>query len=308
MPSEYYDIQVAAAAPAGGPGASSTTRRYVERKWDNYRPGKWVVAYRRLYEKDSDGHNDQHAIANMAVDAVYLNGIAGGGYNRYGNGAVMGTPPTQGNNQLLQLRTEAAWSQFVNYIGTDQVNLDVRNLFYFGHCDPSLGRGNFGGTADLAWSTDAGRLGSLLKNSGDGDIVPAVNKHPYRFVFICGCSSADTDLPLAFGIPKVKMSSAEFAKQYPVLSPRAFLGFSGNIPTGGIRGQPNDTMNGQLKTFLTTFWVTWAYPDPNTGQKRTLQQAVEKAKKAADKVPYTGSIFYPIKPEIYGCSDLLFDQ
>jgi hypothetical protein len=313
LPSEYYDIQVATAAPAGGggPGVSSTTRRYVERRWGNYRPGKWVVAYQRVYSPpDCDGHRDQIEIANLAVDAVYINGITGGagGYIRYGNGAVMGTPPTQGNNPLLQLSTEDAWGKFVHYIGTDQVNLDVRNLFYFGHCDPAHGRGQLGGNDNLKLTTDAARLGTLLKNSGDGDIVVGVNKHPYRFVFICGCSSADTDLPQTFGIPKVKMSTAEFAKKYPVLSPRAFLGFSGNIPLGGIKGQPNDAMNARLYEFLRCFWYTWVLPDRVTGRMPTLQEAVNVDEKSAATVPSGVSVLVPINPEIYGCSDLLFDR
>ena len=65
--------------------------------------------------------------------------------------------------------------------------------------------------------------------------------------------------------------------------------------------------NPALKTFLTNFWNTWVLPDAN-GQKRTLQQAVDKATKAANKGNINTLFGYGLKPRIYGCSDLLFDE
>jgi hypothetical protein len=308
LPSEYYDIHVAAAAPAGGGGqeASSTTRRYVERPWNNYRPGKWVIAYQPLYT--DEGNEAQKSIMNLAVGYVYANVVAGGSYQPYGVGAVMDTPgPAAGGNyQLMRLWDDTdVWSRFKDVIGTSQQQLDVRNLFYFGHCMPSLGRGNLGGNPNSALSTDAVRLEGRLKNTRMWDIGSA-NAHPYRFVFICDCSSAKTDLPLAFGIPKVKMSSAEWTEKYK-LPTRAFLGFNGDIPTGGVLGQPRVVMDPALQTFLTNFWNTWVLPDAN-GQYRTLQQAVDKATKTANKGNINTLFGYGLKPQIYGCSDLLFDQ
>ena len=73
-------------------------------------------------------------------------------------------------------------------------------------------------------------------------------------------------------------------------------------------GLPKDYVSPELQRFLNTFWSMWTQPDPNTGQKRTLEKAVEAAKKAGND----GNPYMPIglgfKPQIWGAKDLLFDQ
>jgi len=302
-------VTTSASEAAGGSAAgsaSATTIRYYEKPWNTYRPGKWVIVYAPLYDADSEGSADQSAIVSSAVDAVYRNVSAGGSYANYGE-AVIGIPgPAWGGNYALRkLKYPADWTQFTS----DLSNVQARNLFYFGHCKPEIQRGTLHGgdyqNRDL--STDALRLVGKLHNSLNWD-NGAANGHPYRFVFICACSSAKTDLPLAFGIPKVTMSSVEFTKKFEGLPPRAFLGFNGDIPVGGILGRPRDYMDSALKTFLTNFWANWTVPEPGTGRKRTLKEAVDAGKKAANAHNPNSAIGLGISPQIYGCSDLLFDQ
>jgi len=44
---------------------------------------------------------------------------------------------------------------------------------------------------------------ALLRNNLN-DPLKGTNMHPYRFVFLDGCNTADGNWPQAFGIPKKK--------------------------------------------------------------------------------------------------------
>jgi hypothetical protein len=199
------------------------------------------------------------------------------------------------------LKDDSTWGNFASvyrlYFG------NARNLFYFGHCDTSPQGGTLGGSTNPKQTIDAERL---MKPEALGNSVTGSNNHPYRFVFICGCKSAKTDLPIAFGIPKVTMSSSDFYQKYG-LSPRAFLGFNGNIPMKvGTMGQPNGGMDPHLQTFLTNFWILWTTPGPNG--RRTLEEAVGVAKAAANKGNIQKLWWQGIRPQIWGCKDLYFDE
>ena len=137
-----------------------------------------------------------------------------------------------------------------------------------------------------------------------GAVYPGTTiKHPYRFVFICGCSSANTMFPEAFGIPKVYMKSADFTKLMGGKGqPRAFLGFTEDEGYSAT-GSSNPAMLESMSTFVTVFYQEWSKPNCQ------LQDAVDKATKRAN------ALWFPfltkqinLHPKIYGCYDLQFDK
>ncbi len=298
LPSDYYTVVVTEqAAQAQGPqppgGSATGSKKYFrERPWSNYRPGKWVVVEQPLFRADSPGSEDQYAIVNSVVDFIYANTVYS---TAYGGDAVINTPPRVEDNQVLKLKFPANWQLFMSELATTP----ARNLFYFGHCDSPNG-GTLGYSDEPTLSLNTTQIRGLLHNSGDG-VESLINGHPYRFVFICGCNSANTDLPLAFGIPKVKMSSAKFTKEYGLPS-RAFLGFADD--TGFTTKLDPTQISPNLKAWVTAFWIAWTTVDPKTGAPRTLQQAVDKANKA--QTLNFGKL--KIKAVIFGCDDLLFDK
>ncbi|PWU15725.1 MAG: hypothetical protein C5B50_14940 [Verrucomicrobia bacterium] len=302
LPSDYYTAQITAYAdPASGaPGGRGTGTKVfaVEKKWT--RPGQWVIAYQNLFTGSSSGSISTVSIMSAAVSDVY------------GNNAFKGyTPPVfeanlsageNGPEYTVEFlgNTASDWANFVGYL----LQSGTRNLFYLGHCDITRAGGTLGNSGNPSQSTDATYLESTsVLNNTNNPNVGLLFRHPYRFVFICGCSSAKTDLPIAFGIPKVTMPSAQFANDYG-LSPRAFLGFDSD--NGFASKVDSSIMAGNLAAFLTTFWSVWTTPS-TTGQMQTLQQAVDAAKKADDQV--RKPLFEKkLEPHIFGCPDLYFNR
>jgi hypothetical protein len=117
------------------------------------------------------------------------------------------------------------------------------------------------------------------------------------------------DTGVESGIPAAKAETMKRANKIVSTFRTDPFTFTDPFTAQWIAGQPNDTMNEALKKFLEVFWKTWAWPDPVTKKNRTLQEAVDAAKKATDSVAKgPGEHFYPIKPRIYGCKDLMFDE
>ncbi len=143
-----------------------------------------------------------------------------------------GTP--WGNNQGVmwgtaqipfELNTQYAFSH--DWVARDMRDLICRNLYFYGHGGPDvLGttRTNPAPTGYIRQPEVENALHNHDKNPFYG-----FNNHPYRFVFLDGCNTANGDWCKTFGIPKKRnMPLADF--QNRGLRTRAFLGWSSKIP------------------------------------------------------------------------------
>lgn len=90
----------------------------------------------------------------------------------------------------FEVQSQADWSTVTNQMA----RFDCRDFFYFGH-------GSGSSLGDAGARLRLGDVQSLLGNNWK-DPLTATNLHPYRFVFMDGCNTADGDWPQAFGIPK----------------------------------------------------------------------------------------------------------
>ena len=166
-----------------------------------------------------------------------------------------------------------------------------RDFVYFGH-----GSDSFIGTGNATFRISDAQL--VLTNNLTNPLT-ATNIHPYRYVFLDGCNTADGSFPQAFGIPKQKgMRTTDFTAKRGI-RPRAFMGWNREKASGmGIiagGGMNTDHMN-----YITAFWSTWAARNPTTGGPiNGVKQAVTAA--AARASMAAGGM------QLYGAEDLFID-
>jgi hypothetical protein len=115
--------------------------------------------------------------------------------------------------------------------------------------------------------------------------------HPYRFVFLCGCSTAKGNWPQAFGIPKVEgLVNNDFFKRG--LRPRAFMGWKHvKWVTAFATGEGSAAyFNDDLAYWVTTFYQAWYHVSSSTGQFDTnLAAAIAAAATRPPGVPGAGT-------------------
>jgi hypothetical protein len=252
LPFQYYIVVVETFPPGGGVTAmaaasgpaTAVITNYVEKSW--WGSTRFAVAYQEIFPgNSSDGQYIFNFMSEVAAIAEY----------RYPNDPITG-------NQFLPfaLRGPEDWGQ----MGTDLKDLSVRNLYYFGH-----GSANCIGSADRQHQISVADLNDWLHNAFNP--LQGLNRHPYRFVFLDGCSTANGDLSPAFGIPKGKIALNEFVNKRG-LRPRAFMGWDKDMLIGlGAVDQ------GHLG-FVERFFSKWAhFEDPS--QPRLLKDAVDQASK-----------------------------
>ena len=141
--------------------------------------------------------------------------------------------------------TENSRTNLLNYLSDP----DYRNFYYFGH-------GNGGGFGDSSRWDEAppwireGELRNALTNRL-GEIPRAVTEHPYRFVFLDTCNSANGYLCEAFGIHRRTMTVSVYVN-YLKMKPRAFIGFTDFNPLP-------DSLNEHLQNanMLAAFFAQW---------------------------------------------------
>jgi hypothetical protein len=125
---------------------------------------------------------------------------------------------------------------------------DYRNFYFFGHSNPT----GFGDSGQ--WSTnpvwiDEKALRSAMANQLG--VIPRAPNHPYRFVFIDGCNSANGTLCEAFGIHRANWSNGIYQNTLGLRS-RAFLGYSANVPLPGTSSEYIDN-----RLMLAEFFGNW---------------------------------------------------
>jgi len=157
-----------------------------------------------------------------------------------------------------------------------------RNFFYFGHG----GRNQIGSSTNALTHISSTQLFNALATADP----MATNRHAYRFVFLDGCETAKGDLPLAFGIPKKKLTVADLADDGR--RPCAFMGWSSTKWIGILNRVWYDHIN-----FVTWFKYEWI----DVG--RPLLDAVNQAKTyPGTSQVNTGNL------KIYGYDQLGYNQ
>jgi len=276
-PSEFYTVQVTtypAVALAqsknrmhpnqagGGGGSSGTHPAYYEHPWSGNR--MWVIAFQAIYGPVIQYGDPGYLFGQMmgsVVGAVIT--------SPYGpNNSVNGEIQCSGGESGLMLNDPnnpspydpVNWNQLAGLL----TDCRARNFYYYGHGSGSqIGKG--GGTR-LTHT----QLQNLLTNTpSGGDPLYTPNLHPYRFVFLDGCNTANGSLSKDFGIPNYTVPQDDWDNKYH-LPPRAFLGwpsFTGNT-FGTLVGTilPTDHF-----VFIENFFGNWS-----SGQF-PLQNAINNA-------------------------------
>lgn len=253
FPFQYYIVVVETFPPGGGVTAmanasgpaTTVITNYVEKSW--WGSTRFAVAYQEIFPgNSSDGQYIFNFMSAVAAIAEY----------RYPN------DPIRGSMFLpFALRGPEDWAQ----MGTDLTDLTVRNLYYFGH-----GSNDSFGLADRQYQISVADLNGWLHNAFNP--LQGLNRHPYRFVFLDGCSSAKGNLSPAFGIPKGRVALGEFTTKRG-LRPRAFMGWDKDMLIGW--GAVNQGHLG----FVERFFDKWAHHVEPEGLPCSLNLAKDLASK-----------------------------
>ncbi len=266
-PSTFYTLAMTVQPSGGGSPSTSTRKVFIEPPW--FIPTKSVVCYKQPFQSWQPGWTDVRIMMEAiwsVVEAFHPN--------------LLGTFVTP-----FEVQTPADWSTVTNQMA----RFDCRNFFYFGH-------GSGSSLGDAGARLRLGDVQSLLGNNLK-DPLTATNLHPYRFVFMDGCNTADGDWPQAFGIPKkTGMTALDFGEKRGI-RPRAFMGWNREKGFTSVLG--GNQLWPPHMNYMTTFWRTWAERAPGGGPLRGVGEAVAEARKAE---PMAG-----LGMVIYGAQDLYID-
>lgn len=202
----YFDFEITTVWSGARGLSSAITRTY--RQTDNWTSkGMWVVANQQAWED---------TVAHEALD-IASDGFAGMAEDfgltvrpqrpyhesfRIGYGADV--PESTRNSQWVAMRN-ALYHQ------------ESRNLFYFGHGDPT----GIGGSQNTNRFITAVEIASMLHTIPAGQ----TNRHSYRFVMLYGCETASGTLPEAFGIiHRENVPGIDYVNA--ALTPGAFIGWN----------------------------------------------------------------------------------
>ncbi len=268
LPSTFYNMiytitpTVSGSQPFYSPNATNTPPPYqfsnsvtTEASW-NFAPTTALVMYQEVFSDiQSAAQMDERDMVGMVSSIEYAAGHAG----------VQGfSDPTA--DFVYSIGHGGGWtSVVVNGLTSGS----CRDFYYFGHGAPTaLGSGG-NNTASISFV--AGQIiNALPPNTGPGAAIP--NQHPYRFVFLDGCDTAEGDWPLAFGIPKQEgMTINDFVNKRG-LRPRAFMGWNRKKIIGW---EGEGTMNQDHIDYIDAFWQTWITAPNNvpTPLSRAVAQA-----------------------------------
>lgn len=184
-----------------------------------------------------------------------------------------------------QIQTLNDWSNVVWHLSYPV----CRDFFYFGHgSEDALGDGNTCFTIQDAHT--------FFRNNSK-DPLTATNRHPFRFVFLDGCNTADGNWPQAFGIPKQKgMKITDFTQKRGI-RPRAFMGWNRKKVFSSVLG--GSQLNPDHSTWVSTFWNTWATRDASGGPRYNISEARDAANTASPNAK--------LGMMIYGADNLVID-
>ncbi len=263
--------QVVLTAPSGSPpfAATATAPRMV-RTPPRRGYGAWVVAYQETFTLLSDGFLIPDSL-NRFTAAAYRS-----------NYAVLPFQAGAAETAYLLAKdspdAEANWSALKTAIA----NTNSRNFFYLGH-----GAAELIGTASNP--SRSYRSFQIARDLGLNPVSP--NRHPYRFVFLDGCSTANGDMSAAFGIKQNEnMTQADFLKAKE--RPKAFIGWTeSKVLASGT------ALNKKHINFLNKFIELCE------GNQKPLKQALDEAAEFVGP----GLIGYS-NLKIYGYPNLKFSE
>jgi hypothetical protein len=187
------------------------------------------------WSKDAGWSEDGFAIA-WANTAKVLAPARMQALMRYGVVDILGTPDPGG--YTLSPENVFGTGQSFNLTSSTKSNLlsylsdpTYRNFYFYGH-------GNAGGFGDSSlWAAnppwiDESELRSALTNQLGLTRRKGTTLHPYRFVFLDSCNSANGLLCEAFGIHRVPTNywSTTFYVNILKMKPRVFIGYTATVP------------------------------------------------------------------------------
>ncbi len=258
LPSTSYVVEMAmwaAAVPSGNPQATATQTNFVETTWWQGVATFFNVAYQQIYNPSSQ---------NGMILRMMIGNVVSAAITRYPNfdpnpAVIRGIPDVP-----FCLLGPAEWATLY----TDLTNSSsARNLYYFGHGGPD--RIGYTTTNQQINLTD---LKNILKNAPDP--LKGTNAHPYRFVFLDGCKTANGDMPTAFGVPKGNVPVTEFTQKRGI-RPRAFVGWNKNCTIAW------GAFDQQHVTFLESFFDKWANARDPFGSPIGIRAAIQQANPTA---------------------------
>ncbi len=196
------------------------------------------------------------------------------------------------------LANTADWVTLTN----DLADYYVRDFIYLGHgAGSTLGDDNPTNILSSEWGILSSNVQRTLKNTSS-DPLTTYSKHPFRFVFLDGCSTAEGEWPTAFAIPKKQMKISDFVNKRGI-RPRAFMGWSHDKAYAADGTFQNPSVFEGHSAYVQAFWNLWN-PGPGNVPKNALQWSVNEAKKHVNNgipSPYAGIT-------VYGATDLMIDK
>ena len=195
------------ASPNAGSSSASANQLWVkEPTWQH--GNSWAIAYSPLDPNDS--------VSTLRISEMMIGGD-GGAYGGvvstlgfYGLGFPM-SPGNVSQSSAFEMADANSRAQFLGYLAGN-----YRHCYFFGHGSPTA----FGTQGAVITASDL--INTLLNVPLSWQIQHAA-LHPYRFVFIDGCSAGSGNLCEAFGIPAITVNANFFATAG--VESRAFLGF-----------------------------------------------------------------------------------
>ncbi|MDX1953031.1 MAG: hypothetical protein SFY81_12690 [Verrucomicrobiota bacterium] len=288
--SAYYNA-VITTTPAGltqqASNSNTTTNKiWIEPPWPSGFYTQFAIGYQPIYGSTLLGNPSAVALQSM-VQLVYTFAAARPG----GLAAIRGD-----DQNPFEMKGQGPF----NTLLADDLREDrVRNLYYFGHGAPSyIGHKEPAPRLPDPGYITASQISKTLKNNFD-PMKGFTNGHPFRFVFLDGCETANGSLCKAFGIPREENMAFQRFNQKG-LRQRSFIGWKGWVAAGVA-----NSVNNQHLNFMTYFWEGWQNPDGNNEQ-RTLREAIRYAMTQRNQNP-SG---YSFQDELvlYGSGDLLWED
>jgi hypothetical protein len=245
--------------------AINTNFIWMETAWPsntaNNLDTQFAIAYMPIYGNPSGGSLDALTLQTM-IQAVYS---AAENRNNF--------PVKRGQSQAPnELYSNADFARLLADLNAEE----VRNLYYFGHGNPDwIGVKNLKNGVLTFLEIDD--FYTFFNNKPNN---PAGRRHPFRFTFLDGCTTAAGDLCKAFGCPKIpNMSTNDFLKKG--LRYRAFMGWDNKQVIKWA-----SALNTQHTQFVGDFYDHWFNPNPNTGNDSTIRESITAATKGWAAVPH----------------------
>jgi hypothetical protein len=206
--------QARGAKPLAGSSTTVPARRWgKEGSWSGI--GNFVVAYSAV---DNDSTKTYKVGLMVLGGTDSSDGGAVGSLGFQGLGPYQLSPGNVYGSSAFYMGDSVTRTQLLSYLG----DLGYRNFYFFGHGSAN----SFGGGTSLIPTITANDLQPVLRNLIVGNM--GANYHPYRFVFIDGCSTGKGTMCEKFGVPSGTLNNAFFGTAG--VRSRAYLGFTGSVP------------------------------------------------------------------------------